>query len=214
MWSRMTVATLLNRMTPSEVINSIMKNWVTYGGVPGDNILERLDEDFQEVQLSTKLACAGMAKNSLQMVYGYSPNQLVFGQNPLLPNISADGPPAWEEKTASEMIVKYLYISSTPKHLSRWATCLGGKDCKRDDFQTSEHIACSKESIHKLRKLILPEAALKSKIRTNGEILDYGDVVYYKRMKDDSGLGQRWLSFIMEKIIFVKTWFYLHQGEC
>ena len=110
MWSRMTVATLLNRMTPSEVINSIMKNWVTYGGVPGDNILERLDEDFQEVQLSTKLACAGMAKNSLQMVYGYSPNQLVFGQNPLLPNISADGPPAWEEKTASEMIFKHLNI--------------------------------------------------------------------------------------------------------
>ena len=40
-----------------------------------------------------------MAKNSMQMVYGYSSNQLVFGTNPNL----SDGLPAMEGKTSSEV---------------------------------------------------------------------------------------------------------------
>ena len=208
MWSRLTVSTLLVRKTPSEVINSVMQNWIAYYGVPQailndnggeftaeeirelksmlnvqdlttgaespwqnglceknhallDNILERLDEDYPDVKLQTKLAWAGMAKNSLQMVYGYSPNQLVFGQNPRLPNIVTDGPPTWEEKTASEMIAKHL----NTLHAARKA------------FIHSE-------SSSRLK------IALKSKIRTNSEVYNYGDVVYYKRMKENKVVGK------------------------
>ena len=222
MWSRLTVSTLLRRKTPSEVTESIMQNWIAYYGVPRailndnggeftseeirevksllnvqdlttgaespwqnglceknhallDNILERLDEDFPEVQLQTKLAWAGMAKNSLQMVYGYSPNQLVFGQNPRLPNITSDGPPSWEEKTASEMVAKHL----NTLHAARKA------------FIQSE-------SSSRLK------TALKSKIRTNSELYDYGDIVYYKRMKDDRWLGPARVIFQDGKIIFVR----------
>lgn len=75
-----------------------------------DSILERLDEDYPTMDIETKLAWAGMAKNSLQMTYGYSPNQLVFGQNPRLPNIISDGPPSWEEATTSEMVAKHLNV--------------------------------------------------------------------------------------------------------
>ena len=71
-----------------------------------DNILERIDEDYPQMDIHTKLAWVCMAKNSLQMVYGYSPNQLVFGKNPKLPNIISDGPPAWEGIPMSESLEK------------------------------------------------------------------------------------------------------------
>ena len=60
------------------------------------------------MDIHTKLAWACSAKNSLQMVYGYSPYQLVFGKNPKLPNILSGGPPSWEEGTMSEALVKHL----------------------------------------------------------------------------------------------------------
>ena len=66
-----------------------------------DNILERIEDDFPDLDIDTKLAWACMAKNSLSNVYGFSPNQLVFGRNPKLPNILTDGPVSWEEGTVS-----------------------------------------------------------------------------------------------------------------
>ena len=222
MWSRLSVSVQIHRKKPSEVIDSIMQHWIAYFGVPGsilndnggeftsdeirevksildihdlttgaespwqnglceknhaliDNILERLDEDYPQIDLKTKLAWAGMAKNSLQMTYGYSPNQLVFGQNPKLPNILSDGPPSWEDSTTSEMIAKHL----NTLHSARKA------------FIQSE---CSARL----------KTALKSKIRTNNEVYNYGDVVYYRRMKDNKWHGPARVIFQDGKIIFVR----------
>lgn len=222
MWSRLTVSTQINRKKPSDVIEGIMQNWVAYYGVPGsilndnggeftsdeirevksildisdlttgaespwqnglceknhalvDNILERLDEDYPDVDLQTKLAWAGMAKNSLQMTYGYSPNQLVFGQNPRLPNILTSGPPAWEESTASEMVAKHL-----------------------NALHSARKAFIHSESSSKLK------AALKAKIRTNSETYDLGDIVYYKRMKDNRWMGPAKVVFQDGKVIFVR----------
>ena len=222
MWSRLTVSTQIKRKKPSEVIESIMKNWVAYYGVPGsilndnggeftsdeirevksilnindlttgaespwqnglceknhalvDNILERLDDDYPDIDLQTKLAWAGMAKNSLQMTYGYSPNQLVFGQNPRLPNIITSGPPAWEESTASEMVAKHL-----------------------NTLHSARKAFIHSESSIKLK------TALKAKIRTNSEVYDFGDIVYYKRMKDNRWLGPARVVFQDGKVIFVR----------
>ena len=44
--------------------------------------------------MSTTLAWAVSAKNSLHNVNGYSPNQLVFGVNVTLPSVLTDKPPA------------------------------------------------------------------------------------------------------------------------
>lgn len=139
-----------------------------------DNILARIDEDLPDTDLETKLAWAGMAKNSLQMTYGYSPNQLVFGQNPKLPNIITDGPPAWEETTTSEMIAKHL----NTLHAARKA------------FIKSE-------SCNRLK------AALKAKIRTNNTVYESGDIVYYKR-KDDHWMGPAKVAFQDGKVVFIR----------
>lgn len=141
-----------------------------------DNILERLDEDYPDLSFSSKLAWAGMAKNSLQMVYGYSPNQLVFGKNPNLPNILTGSPPALEETTSSEALANHLNLL----HASRKA------------FIKSE--ACSKI-----------KAALRAKIRTSEESYDNGDVVYYRRAKDGKWMGPGKVVFQDGKIIFLRN---------
>ena len=61
-----------------------------------DTMWFRMKEDFPNTDDKTLLAWANMAKNSFKMVYGYTPNQLVFGVNPVLPNILSAGPPALE----------------------------------------------------------------------------------------------------------------------
>ena len=222
MWSRMTVATYITRKKPSDVIDMIMQKWVANFGVMkailndnggeftgsemqevksilnvidlttgaespwqnglceknhalADNILERIDEDYPQMDIHTKLAWACMAKNSLQMVYGYSPYQLVFGKNPKLPNIISDGPPAWEEGTMSEALAKHL----NALHSARMA------------FIRSESCA-------RLKK------ALKAKIRSDTDILDNGDIVYYKRERDDRWLGPGKVVFQDGKVIFVR----------
>lgn len=141
-----------------------------------DNILERLDDDYPELDLDAKLAWAGMAKNSLQMVYGFSPNQLVYGQNPKLPNILVDGPPSWEESTSSEMLAKHLNLLHAA----------------RREFIKSESCARIK-------------TALRSKIRCSEEVYENGDIVYYKRARDGRWMGPAKVVFQDGKIIFLRN---------
>ena len=54
------------------------------------------------------LAWAVSAKNALQNSSGYSPNQLVFGQNTNMPTVLTDLPPALEATTSSEIVRRNL----------------------------------------------------------------------------------------------------------
>ena len=74
---------------------------------------------FHKYLPKTLLAWANMAKNSLRMVYGYSPNQLIFGINPVLPNILSAGPPALEGRPFSETLGKLLLSPRTRKGSGR-----------------------------------------------------------------------------------------------
>ena len=221
MWSRLTIATVIKRKKPADVVDAIMKNWVAVFGVMGtilsdnggeftgeemrvlknqlnviemttgaespwqnglceknhalaDNILNRIHEDNPQMDLDSKLAWVCMAKNSLQMVYGYSPHQLVFGRNPKLPNVITDGPPAWNDKNMSEALNKHL----TTLHATRKA------------FIASE-------SCHKLK------TALRSKIRTSDQHYEHGDYVYYRREKDDQWIQGK-VIFQDGKVVFIR----------
>ena len=103
--------------------------------------------------LNVAVAWAVSAKNSLANVYGYSPNQLVFGRNLNFPSILTDKLPASDEKTNSEVLLDNL----NALHAARKAFVLAEAD---------ERI----------------RGALRSKTRTSTSLVfQNGQSVYYKR---------------------------------
>ena len=73
-----------------------------------DMMLVKLAADYGNVNSQTLLSCANMARNSLQMWNGYSSHQLIFGENPNLPNIMSNTLPALERTTSSEVFAQHL----------------------------------------------------------------------------------------------------------
>ena len=64
--------------------------------------------DDCKCDLGTALAWATCAKNCLQNVYGYSPNQFVFGSNVSLPSVITDLPPTFVSTTSNDIICNNL----------------------------------------------------------------------------------------------------------
>ena len=77
-----------------------------HNAVIGDMVTKIVAET--KCPLEIALAWAVNAKISLHNVYGYSPNQLVFGRNPNLPSAINDTPPALRSPTSSEAVAKNL----------------------------------------------------------------------------------------------------------
>lgn len=140
-----------------------------------DGMVHGTLHEFPDMSLDTAVAWACTAKNTLANVYGYSPYQLVLGQNPRLPNILDDPPPAWEVKSMSKRLTEHL----TALHATR------------REFIKSE-------SCEKIKK------ALKHRIRTSDTVYQYGDIVYYKRENEDQWKGPAKVMFQDGKVIFVR----------
>ena len=140
-----------------------------------DSMLHGVLHDHPDMALDTALAWACTAKNTLANVYGYSPYQLVLGQNPRLPNIIDDPPPTWEVKSMSKKLTEHL----TALHATR-----------------KEYVKT--ESCEKLKR------ALKHRIRTSDTVYHYGDTVYYKRENEDRWKGPATVMFQDGKIIYVR----------
>ena len=112
--------------------------------------------DDQKCPPELALAWSLSAKNALKNVYGFSPNQLVFGHNPNLPSVIDNDIPAQSGITSSQLIASHL----NAMHSSRKAFV----ECEASD---------------KLRR------ALKSKTRSSTtKNFHNGDRVLYKREKD------------------------------
>ena len=105
--------------------------------------------------LKVALSWGVCAKNSLSNINGYSPYQLVFGNNPRLPSILHDKLPALEEKCYSKVMSKNL-----------------------NAMHSSRKNFIKAESCDKLRR------ALRTKTRNHtGQLFHMGQSVYYKREK-------------------------------
>ena len=222
MWSRFTISTLVPRKCPSDIIHAVMSEWCSIFGVMGgvltdnggefvskemievesllnvevlstaaespfqngiceqnhqvvDTILTKLVHDFPRTPVPILLKWACLAKNTLQMYEGFSSYQLVFGRNPNLPNIITGGPSVLEETCISEKFIEHL----NSLHAARQA------------FVQSESCCRIKR-------------ALKSKIRTNEQVFQPGDLVYYKRDSCEKWLGPAKVIFQDGKIVFVR----------
>ena len=70
--------------------------------VLGEGVRKIMDDT--NCSLNIALAWTVSARNSLSNHSGFSPNQLVFGQNPSLPNVYVNKPPALECTSSSEIV--------------------------------------------------------------------------------------------------------------
>ena len=68
--------------------------------------LHKVQADCPDIE--TALCWALQAKNSLDNVHGFSPAQLVFGQNPTVPTTLNSDPPALESQYDSELVKKNI----------------------------------------------------------------------------------------------------------
>ena len=122
------------------------------------NIVSKMMSEEQGYSLNTAVAWAVSAKNSLKNVYGFSPNQLVFGKNPNFPSVMNNKLPALEGVTSSKIAAENLNVM----HNARQAFIKAEAD-------------------EKLRR------ALRHQVRTSSEVkFITGDKVYYKRRSDDT----------------------------
>lgn len=141
-----------------------IENATTAGESPFSNgICERHNAILAECMKKTMLdancdakmalAWACSSKNSLQNHGGFSPNQLIFGQNPNYPSVLSDRLPALDSDSPNEVIFRNLQAM---------------KKARENYIQA--------ESSEKIRR------SLKAKVRTYSDI-EYknGDKVYYRR---------------------------------
>ena len=75
-------------------------------GVLANNVRKIMSDS--NCSLSVALSWAVAARNSLDNNNGYSPNQLVFGQNPSLPGLSLDKLPALESRPTIKIVYENL----------------------------------------------------------------------------------------------------------
>lgn len=130
-----------------------------HNGVLADLMVKTMDDT--KCDMTTAVCWALSAKNSLSNVYGYSPNQLVFGKSVALPSVQTDKPPAQNSTCTSE----YLANNLNALHKARQA-----------------HI--QQESCERLRR------ALSRKTRSYSDtVFSNGDSVYYWRNNSNEWHG-------------------------
>ena len=140
-----------------------------------DMMLVKLEADFGKINSQTLHSWANMARNSLQMWNGYSSHQLVFGENPNLPNIMNNNLPALQGTTSSEVFAQHL----NALHAARKAF-----------IQT--------EADERIRR------ALRNKVRASEQIFENGERVFYKREGKERWLGPGTVVFQDGKVVFVR----------
>ena len=140
----------------------------------GEKVARILEEANCDLEMA--LAWAVSARNALGNKSGFSPNQLVFGFNPAIPDVFNSKPPALEQVTSSDIVRENL----TALHLAR-------KDFMR--YEADEKI----------------KRALKHRVRpTRVEDLTNGDNVYYKRNDSEEWRGPGIVLGREGKVVFVR----------
>lgn len=125
-----------------------------------ENVAKLLQEN-PTLSLEVALTWACNAKNSLSMVYGYSPYQLVFGRNPNLPSVLSSDLPALENVTSSKTFANHL-----------------------EALHNSREAFIKAEASDRIRR------ALRSKTRNYERSYQTGDKVYYQRDGKWKGPGK------------------------
>jgi len=140
-----------------------------------DTMLVKLVADYGKYNTQTLLSWANMARNSLQMWNGFSSHQLVFGENPNLPNIMTEELPALQGMTSSEVFAEHL-----------------------NALHASRRVFIETEADERIRR------ALRNKVRAAEQVFENRDLVFYKREGKERWLGPGKVVFQDGKVVFVR----------
>ena len=162
---------LLNTAAESPWSNGVCEK---LNGVLGKSVSKIIEDSHCD--LETALSWSVSARNALSNFSGFSPNQLVFGYNPSMPNNAQNSPPALEPVESSDVVRRNL----AALHSAR-----------RTFIQI--------ESDEKLRR------ALRSNVRMSnlGDIA-IGDEVYYKRNGSEKWHGPATVTSVDGKQFMVR----------
>ena len=123
-----------------------------------DRIMSKMMDEDPSMSSDTALCWALNAKNSLENYMGFSPFQLVFGENPKLPSVFTAGPPGLEEVVMSKAVAEHI----NALHAAREA-----------------FIKCEADRVLK--------QALKSRVYTQSGNISAGDWIYFKNKRKWEG---------------------------
>ena len=141
-----------------------------------DCVITSLLRDYPKMTLGQAVAWSCAVKNSLTSVYGYSSFEVTFGRAPRLPNIMTNPIPASQVEPRSESLIKNIQA-----------------------IQNTRVAFAKAEKCEKLR------LALKLKMRAANRDYTPGELVYYRREKDDKWLGPAKVIFQDGKVIGVRA---------
>ena len=122
-----------------------------------DRMIEKMQFEDKELKDDDALCWALAAKNSLENYQGFSPAQLTFGENTMLPALHSAGPPGMEEIQVSKALARHI----NALHLAREA-----------------FIQCEADRVLK--------TALKKRVYARGENISPGDWIYFNLQHQDS----------------------------
>ena len=141
-----------------------------------DCVITSLLRDYKKMTLEQAVAWSCAVKNSLTNVYGYSSFELTFGRAPRLPSVMTEPIPASQIEPRTESLIKNI-----------------------EAIQNTRIAFAKAEKCEKLK------LALNLKMRSANRDYKQGDLVYYKREKDDKWLGPAKVIFQDNKVIGIRN---------
>ena len=227
MFSRYTVATVIPRKKPAEVINAIFKHWVKYFGVPGsvmtDNGGEFTGEEMRNVTSYLNVYKDTTAAEAPWM-NGVNERNHALADN-ILRQVTRDYPEldlataiAWACTAKNSLTNVYGY---SPFQLvfgknPRLPNVINDPPSSWAIVPQSEALLKNLKALHATREAFIKaekseklKIALKTKIRTVDRVYKPGDYCFYKRDKDTEFKGPAKVIFQDGKIIWIRHGSYI-----
>ena len=222
MFTRYTMATLITRKQPSQVINALLKRWVGIFGIMGkvltDNGGEFSADEIKDagsllnIEVATTGAESPFQNGLCERVHSVTDNILAKLQAQY-PKTPLDTLLAWAcmAKNSLQMFNGFssnqLVFGKNP-NLPNFLT---DKVPALEDSTTSSVLAEHLNALHTARQAFIQSEsderirrALRTKIRTNEQKFEHGDKVFYKRNGELRWLGPGKVLAQDGKVIFVR----------
>ena len=221
-FTRYTVATVINRKTPEQVINGIFEKWIQYFGIP-DKVLSDNGGEFSNaemIEVSNKLnlklfttgAHSPWQNGICERNHAHTDNilQSVLRDHPQM-SLKTALTWACTAKNSLTTVHGYAPFQLVFGRNIRLPNILNDPPPSYEIKTRSKALADNLTAIHATREAYMKaescqrlKKALQCKIRTFDHVYEHGDYVYYKRDRNDGWEGPARVVYQDNKVILVR----------